>query len=70
MSLAGDEFDDDGINRAIRESLNQLVNLGYVEVIGINEKGEWLYKATEEGKKFAKENKLLLDIDGLDGLGQ
>lgn len=62
-----DESDDD-FNRALEENLNRLFTLGYVEIVGINESGEWLYKATEEGQKFALENRTFSKDEGIDGL--
>jgi len=45
----GDEMD------LIRQSLNELVNMGLVEIVGITPNGEWLYGTTELGNKFASQ---------------
>jgi len=46
--------DDDEMRRAITEALEELLQRGFIEVIGIDENGEWLYQATEAGKEFHK----------------
>jgi len=33
----------------IKETLEECVKMGLVEVVGINESGEWLYGATAKG---------------------
>lgn len=33
----------------IKETLEDCVELGLIEVVGINDVGEWLYSATEKG---------------------
>lgn len=45
----GDEMD------LIRQSLNELVEMGLVEIVGITPNGEWLYGTTELGNKFASQ---------------
>jgi len=42
------------MRRAITEALEELLQRGFVEVIGIDENGEWLYQATEAGREFHK----------------
>jgi DNA-binding HxlR family transcriptional regulator len=37
--------------KVIIETLEECIKLGLVEVVGINEKGDWLYGATEKGKE-------------------
>lgn len=36
------------------DALSELVDMGFVEIVGINPDGHWLYAATEEGKKAAR----------------
>jgi hypothetical protein len=48
-----DEYDD--AMDLIRHSLNELVNMGLVEIVGITPNGEWLYGTTELGNKFASQ---------------
>ena len=38
----------------LREALDQLLKLGWAEVVGINEYGEWLYQITEKGIEMAE----------------
>ena len=55
MFILGDEFDDDDeIMQHIKEALEELTEKGYVEIVGIDENGEWLYQATPEGIEFYK----------------
>jgi hypothetical protein len=43
-------MDEDELQRKIIiETLEECVKLGLVEVVGINEAGDWLYGATEKG---------------------
>ena len=37
--------------KVIIETLEECIKLGLVEVVGINESGDWLYGATEKGKE-------------------
>ena len=37
--------------KVIIETLEECIKLGLVEVVGINEAGDWLYGATEKGKE-------------------
>jgi hypothetical protein len=46
MPLSDDERDE--FNR----QFDLMIENGLVEVIGINEHGEWLYQATEKGKNL------------------
>lgn len=46
MSLSDDERDE--FNR----QFDLMIDNGLIEVIGINERGEWLYQATEKGKNL------------------
>jgi len=57
MSGIFDFDDDEDMVETIKEALDELIKRGYVEVIGIDEKGEWLYKATEAGIEFHKRNR-------------
>lgn len=45
-------FPDDYSPEDFERDFNQLLEEGLIEVVGINEKGQWLYSATEEGKRF------------------
>lgn len=47
-----DEGSENEIMEQITETLDELRNLGFIEVVGIDEHGEWLYKATEAGIDF------------------
>lgn len=38
----------------IQIDLQELMNVGLVDIIGINEEGEWLYGLTEEGRKVVE----------------
>jgi hypothetical protein len=51
MSLSDSPFDDD--EELIKE-INQLREIGLIEVVGIDDDGEWLYGPTEEGKNLAE----------------
>lgn len=43
-------MDEEEIQRnLIKETLEECVKMGLVEVVGINNAGEWLYGATEKG---------------------
>jgi hypothetical protein len=46
MSPSDDERDE--FNR----QFELMIENGLIEVIGINERGEWLYQATEKGKNL------------------
>lgn len=50
----GDEPTDEELIEIIKESLDAMISLGFVEVVGIDENGEWLYKATEKGIEYYK----------------
>jgi hypothetical protein len=39
----------------IRQSLEELQRLGFIEVVGIKPDGEWLYGATKLGLDFVKD---------------
>lgn len=52
-----DSSDDAGLTKALRSELDYLVALGYVEIVGIDEEQEWLYRPTAAGIKFAEENR-------------
>ena len=56
MFTLGDEFwgDDEQIMEHIKEALEELLSKGYIEVVGIDKNGEWLYKATPAGIEFYK----------------
>lgn len=42
------------LDQEVIQALAELVDMGFVEVVGINEEGHWLYAATDEGKKVAR----------------
>lgn len=42
------------LDKEVIDALAELVDMGLVEVVGINEDGHWLYGATEEGKRAAR----------------
>jgi len=46
--------DDDEMMEVIKEALDELLKRGYVEIVGIDKNGEWLYQATEKGIDFYK----------------
>lgn len=56
----GDEMD------LIRQSLNELVNMGLVEIVGITPSGEWLYGTTELGNKFASQPSFIEAMEALE----
>lgn len=41
-------------DQEVIDALAELVDMGFVEIVGINPDGHWLYAATEEGKKAAR----------------
>ena len=45
----------------IQEALNELIRLGYIEVVGIMDTGDWLYGPTPKGISFVKEGSMILD---------
>jgi hypothetical protein len=59
-------FDEDRFDEQISASLEVLVASGIVEIIGINEDGEWLYQMTKSGTETVK-NMTMDDIDKLLG---
>lgn len=44
----------DEADALIIHELEELMAMGLVEIVGINSKGDWLYAATEEGKKVVQ----------------
>jgi DNA-binding PadR family transcriptional regulator len=44
--------DDEEMMYVIKQALDELLQKGYLEVVGIDKNGEWLYKATEKGLKY------------------
>lgn len=59
MVLQPEFGDDEEMMEAIKEALEELLSRGYVEIVGIDENGEWLYKATEKGIDFYKNQRPL-----------
>jgi hypothetical protein len=41
--------------KLIDQELQDMVDSGLIEIVGINNDGEWLYQATEAGKKLYEE---------------
>jgi len=60
-----DSSDDVELTEALRAELDYLVALGYVEIVGIDEEQEWLYRPTAAGIKFAEENKSFPGFENL-----
>lgn len=59
MKFSPDFGDDEEMMEVIKEALDELLSRGYVEIVGIDENGEWLYKATPAGIDFYKNKKSL-----------
>ena len=59
MVLQPEFGDDEEMMEAIKEALEELLSRGYVEIVGIDENGEWLYKATEKGIDFYRNQRPL-----------
>lgn len=59
MNLSPDFGDDEEMMEVIKEALDELLSRGYVEIVGIDENGEWLYKATPAGIDFYKNKRPL-----------
>lgn len=66
MTFLEDNFEDKSFDKALRMELDYLVSLGYVEIVGIDDEQEWLYRPTEAGIKFAMENRSFPGFDGPD----
>ena len=66
MSISDEPFDDDesALIEIIKSSLEELVELELIEVVGIEVNGEWRYAATPKGHKFINEHKSIRDIEG------
>ena len=66
MSTPDESFDDDesALIEIIKSSLEELVELGLIEVVGIEINGEWRYAATPKGHRFINENRSIRDIEG------
>jgi len=45
----------------LQEALDELVKLGWAEVVGITDEGEWLYQITKKGIEIAEMNHALGD---------
>ena len=37
----------------INNGINDLLNKGYIEMVGLNKNGQVLYRVTEKGKEYA-----------------
>lgn len=46
---------DDPIDSEIAQALEDLIDMGLVDVVGINEQGQWLYASTDRGKKVVQD---------------
>lgn len=57
------EFDE--VEQEIIEALERCIELGLVEIVGINDKGEWLYGATPKGVQVAEAGMIDGIIDGM-----
>lgn len=40
-----------GHSKEIVEALEELTDMGLIEIVGINNDGEWLYASTDAGKR-------------------
>ena len=38
----------------LQEALNELIKLGWVEVVGITDGGNWLYQVTDKGREMCE----------------
>jgi predicted transcriptional regulator with HTH domain len=56
-----EEFDE--AHQEIIKAIESLIEMGLVEVLGINEKGEWLYGATDKGKEVVESGVFVEIID-------
>lgn len=59
MILQPEFGDDEEMMDVIKAALEELLKRGYVEIVGIDPNGEWLYKATEKGIDFYKNKRPL-----------
>lgn len=59
MILQPEFGDDEEMMEVIKKALDELISLDYVEIVGIDENGEWLYKATPKGIDFYKNKRPL-----------
>lgn len=48
------EPSEDSVDNEIIQALEELIDMGFVEVVGINDRGQWLYGSTEKGKKVVR----------------
>lgn len=48
------EPNGDPVRDEILQTLEELMGLGFVEIVGINDEGEWLYGTTAAGKEALK----------------
>lgn len=44
----------DPVMEEIKQTLGELIDMGMIEIIGINDQGDWLYGATPAGKEALK----------------
>jgi hypothetical protein len=45
------EPNDDPVRNEILQNIGELIELGFVEIVGITDDGEWLYGTTQAGKE-------------------
>lgn len=45
-------MDGDALEFQIKNDLQELCEIGFVEVVGIRDNGDWLYAITDSGRKF------------------
>jgi DNA-binding PadR family transcriptional regulator len=49
------ESPNDPIDSEIAQALEDLIDMGLVDVVGINEQGQWLYASTDKGKRVVQD---------------
>lgn len=59
MAIQPEFGSDDEMMEAIKEALEELLLRGYIEIVGIDKDGEWLYQATPAGIDFYKNKRPL-----------
>lgn len=61
-----DEYDNE--MDLIRHSLDELVKMGLVEIVGITPNGEWLYGTTELGNELASKPSFIEAMKSLEDI--
>lgn len=54
---------EDITREEIEEMVAELMRMGLIEIVGIDDKGEWLYAATESARQLLSEHMLGMEID-------